>query len=320
MTSAESDFVDAAPEHAELRSEVLRGLAEAPKSLPCKLFYDSVGASLFEDICEVDEYYLTRTELSILQEHAQEMADLLGPHCSLIEFGSGSGLKTRLLLDHLRMPSAYVPIDISRAQLLASSKELRKRYPALRVLPVCADYTRDFILPSSLGSKQRAVFFPGSTIGNFDPRDAVEFLRRIQRASGHHGQLLIGVDLKKDPRILEAAYNDRAGVTAAFNRNILRVVNNVAGANFEPDAFRHEARWNAAQSRIEMHLISTDAQRVQIGRKLVAFAKDESIVTEHCYKYELKQFESLVQRAGFNVRKLWMDPQHFFSVQLLTAT
>jgi dimethylhistidine N-methyltransferase len=303
-----------------MRGEVMHGLSRTPKALPCKLFYDARGSELFERICELEEYYPTRTELGILRQHAAEIASALGPSCTLIEFGSGASTKTRVLLDAMPDLRAYVPIDISHTALVASATALRHAYPRLEVHPLCADYTQLLSLPPIVMQGRVAAFFPGSTIGNFDPPDAVAFLGRVRGYCGKSGQLLIGVDLKKDRATLEAAYDDRKQVTAEFNRNILRVVNRECGADFSLGAFAHRAIWNEPAGRVEMHLVSSCAQTVQVGRERVDFEAGESIVTEHCYKYELSELEALAQQAGFRVARIWTDPERRFSVQLLSAT
>ncbi|HVF11165.1 MAG TPA: L-histidine N(alpha)-methyltransferase, partial [Abditibacteriaceae bacterium] len=250
------DFHDFEPQADCFREEVLHGLQQPQKELPCKYFYDERGSHLFDQICRLEEYYPTRTELAIMQEHAGAMAQLLGRGCLLIEYGSGSSLKTRVLLDHLAAPAAYVPIDISRAHLMRSAGRLAAAYPGLKVLPVCADYTTDFTLPTCHRPiARKAVYFPGSTIGNFDPTQAQNFLCHIAEICGVGGGLLIGIDLKKDACILEPAYNDARGVTAAFNLNLLRRINRELGADFQLDRFQHYAFYNEELGRIEMHLV-----------------------------------------------------------------
>jgi len=316
MTSSALPLLDVVPEALTLRDEVLAGLALSRKSLPCKFFYDDAGSRLFERICEVDEYYLTRVELSILQEHVEEMGRLLGPHSGVVEFGSGAGVKTRLLLRALRDPVAYVPVEISRATLLASSSALRDEFPGLTILPVCADYTQGLTLPKLARAARIVVFFPGSTLGNFDPPEAARFLRGVRAQCGGHGRLLIGLDLKKDRKTLEAAYNDAEGVTAAFNLNILTVVNRLCDADFAVERFRHEAVWNEAKGRIEMRLVSGCAQFVRIGDRRVFVGAGEAIVTEHCHKYDLADARALARGAGFEVESVWTDRERRFSVQL----
>jgi dimethylhistidine N-methyltransferase len=296
---------------------VLQGLQDARKELPSKYFYDDVGSQLFEQICELDEYYLTRTELAIMQEHTQEMAALLGPQCLLIEYGSGSSTKVCLLLDALEDPAGYVPIDIAKEQLLRSVAALSLAYPDLEVLPVCADYTSDFELPMpSKPVSQRVAYFPGSTIGNFDREPAKRFLRQIARACVGGG-LLIGVDLKKDFNILHRAYNDSQGVTAQFNKHLLVRINQELDANFQLNQFGHYAFYNPGQSRIEMHLVSLKNQTVRIRETEISFKLGESIWTESSYKYTVEEFAHLAATAGFSVERVWTDSRQLFSVQYL---
>ena len=310
---------DFEPERATFLRDVLCGLQLAQKELPSKYFYDDTGSRLFEQICELDEYYPTRTELSIMQERAPEIASLLGPGCLLIEYGSGSSTKTRLLLDALRDPAGYVPIDISKGQLLCSVASLSLAYPELEVLPVCADYTSEFRLPvPKRPVARRVAYFPGSTIGNFDHEPARRFLSQITRFC-QGGGLLIGVDLKKDGAILHRAYNDALGVTARFNLHILERINQELGANFQTRHFGHYAFYHPGQSRVEMHLLSLKDQRVHIDGKEICFKLGESIWTESSYKYTLDEFALLAANAGFAVERVWTDPQALFSVQYLTA-
>jgi dimethylhistidine N-methyltransferase len=300
--------------------EVLAGLAGQPKRLPCKLLYDARGSALFERITQLPEYYCTRVELAILRQYAGEMARCLGDERILVELGSGSSRKTRLLLDRLLRPIDYVPIDISPSALEASAHSLRASYPRLDVRPLLADYTREFHLPlqPSDPDGRLAFFFPGSTIGNFEPQDAVEFLARIGGMCPGRQRWLIGVDTPKERRVLEPAYDDSEGVTAAFNRNILRVLNREYGANFQPDRFAHRAVWQEREGRMEMQLVSRRAQTVSVGQQSVSFAAGEPIVTEHCYKYTQRAFGSLVAQAGFEVERVWMDEQARFSLHLLS--
>jgi dimethylhistidine N-methyltransferase len=319
MTLAAAGYIDATPEVDVVREEVIRALSERPKRLPCKLFYDELGSRLFERICELDEYYLTRTEIGILREHAPEIARIAGAACRLVEFGSGASVKTRLVLDALERPSAYVPIDIARVGLLKSAAELAVDYPGLDVQPVCADYTCEVELLPVAPAVRTLGFFPGSTIGNFEPREAVTFLSRVRRHCGPGGLLLLGADRKKDRARLEAAYDDRAGVTAAFNLNILRVVNRELGAQFSLEAFRHRAVYDERHGRVEMHLVSTAKQRVAIGAERFSFEVGEPIVTEHCYKYDLDELQSLARRSGFEELCSWSDPRDLFTVVLLAV-
>jgi len=306
------------PQLDNLRDEVLRGLAKPAKELPCKFLYDRRGSALFDRICELDEYYLTRTETAIMQQNAVEIADLIGARCVLIEYGSGSSSKTRILLDRLREPHSYIPIDLSKDQLLQSATTIAAAYPRLKVLPLCADYTQPVVLTHLAEAVARRVaFFPGSTIGNFHLREAEEFLRRVRDLAGREGGLLIGVDLKKDPVLLNAAYNDSAGITAEFNLNILAHINRRFGADFRLDQFAHRARYNEQPGRIEMHLISLADQVVRIGESMILLKASEPILTEVSYKYDLNQFEALAERAGFGVERVWTDSAALFSVQYL---
>jgi dimethylhistidine N-methyltransferase len=296
---------------------VLQGLQDARKELPSKYFYDDVGSQFFEQICELDEYYLTRTELAIMQAHKQEMAALLGPQCLLIEYGSGSSTKVCMLLDALQEPAGYVPIDIAKDQLLRSVAALATAYPALEVLPVCADYTSDFELPvPKKNVLRRVAYFLGSTIGNFDREPAKHFLRQIAQVC-QGGGLLIGVDLKKDFNILHRAYNDSQGVTAQFNKHLLVRINQELDADFQLNHFGHYAFYNPGQSRVEMHLVSLKNQTVRIGDIEISFKLGESIWTESSYKYTLEEFAHLARAAGFTVERVWTDPRQLFSVQYL---
>lgn len=295
--------------------DVLRGLARPVKSLPCKYFYDHEGARLFEAICELEEYYPTRTETGILRRRIKEIAALPGPDCSLVELGSGSSTKTRLLLGHLERPACYVPVDVARTQLLECSAALAQDYVGMEVLPVCADYTNHFDLPDFPAIARRTmVFFPGSTIGNFEPEEAEHFLQRITKFCGAAGGLLIGVDLKKDPQVLHAAYNDAQGVTAAFNLNVLARANRELEARFDLAQFEHQAFYNEAAGRIEMHLVSRRRQVVPVSGMKFFFAKGESIITEYSYKYSRDEFRQLAARAGWEVRHCWTDENDWFGV------
>ena len=313
-------MADCAPDLDALREEVLWGLGQPQKELPPKLLYDAHGAALFERITALEEYYPTRTERTILQEHVDEMAALLGERIQLIEYGSGSSAKTRLLLDALREPVAYVPIDIAREQLAQTTTALRAAYPQMDVLPVCADYTRHHALPTpTRPATRRVAYFPGSTIGNFDPTDAQVFLRHLAALCGPGGAALIGVDLPKDPLLLHAAYNDREGVTVAFNQNVLTRLNRELGADFQVERFRHYAPYNPIAQRVEMHLVSRCAQTVRVGDSAFSFWRGESIWTESSYKYAPPAFARLAAAAGFTVAQVWMDPHQLFSVQYLVV-
>ncbi len=310
---------DYEPEQATFREEVLQSLLKMPKELPSKYFYDEFGSRLFDQICELDEYYPTRTELSIMREQMAEMVSLLGPNCMLIEYGSGNSTKTRRLLDSLQTPAAYVPIDISKKYLLHAVATLAAVYPELEVLPVCADYTSDFEIPLPARPVfRRIAYFPGSTIGNFDREPAKRFLRQIAKMC-KGGGLLIGVDLKKDFNILHRAYNDSQGVTAQFNKHILARINVELDADFRLEQFGHYAFYNPSESRIEMHLVSLKKQEVHIGDIEISFKLGESIWTESSYKYTLEEFAQLAATAGFSVKQVWTDERQFFSLQYLTV-
>jgi len=299
ISRARFTFHDLAPGEESFRDAVLKGLGRAPKSIPCKFFYDARGSALFEAICRLPEYYPTRTEVAILEENAAEIAAQIGPHSRLIEFGSGASTKARILLEALDRPAAYVPVDISREHLRDAAISLAEDFPLLPVVAVCADYTRAFPLPPLPGPNGKRVgFFPGSTIGNFEPDDAVYFLANYARILGSGGEMLIGVDLKKDPAILHAAYNDRAGVTAAFNL----------------DRFEHVAFYNEAEGRIEIYIRSLANQEAWIAGTPILFAKGELIHTEYSYKYSVPEFRALAAEANFRSVDTWTDPAELFSV------
>lgn len=301
-----------------LRAEVLSGLRKPQKELPSKYFYDEHGSHLFECICGLDEYYIPRTESSIMEAYVEEIVELLGPRVFLVEYGSGDCSKTHILLDQLRDPVAYAPIDISREQLLRVTKDLASHYPRLEVIAVCADYTSGFQLPIPKRQSDRVVvYFPGSTVGNFDPIPAKHFLEHIAGVCGSSGALLIGVDLKKDPSVLHSAYNDRAGITAAFNLNLLERINRELDCDFQLEWFEHYAFYNPREGRIEMHLVSLREQTVHLDDLAIPFAKGESIWTESSYKFNLDEFEQIAAAAGFKVEQVWTDEQQWFSVQYL---
>jgi dimethylhistidine N-methyltransferase len=319
-TQIEIQMLDCAPDTDDFLGEVLHGLSQPRKTLPCKFFYDERGSQLFDAICELPEYYPTRTELSIMQAHVAEMAQCLGNSCMVVEFGSGSGIKTRVLLDHLSQPVAYIPVDISRECLRNSAAMLQARYALLRVLPVCADYTQFFTLPEvEIPFARSAAYFPGSTIGNFTVGEAREFLCRVAELCGPGGGLLIGVDLKKETRILEAAYNDAQGVTAAFNLNVLRRINQELGGDVQLDQFEHRAVYNKSEGRIEMHLVSVCEQTLRVDNRDFHFRTGETILTEYSHKYSLDDFARLASLSGWTVQQVWTDEEQMFSVQYLTV-
>jgi dimethylhistidine N-methyltransferase len=302
----------------EFLREVVAGMSAQPKTLPCKYFYDAEGSRLFEEICGLDEYYLTRADLAATRQHGPAIAAMVGPGCLLVELGSGSSHKTRVLLDLLPDVAAYVPIDISEAALAESAERLRAAYPGLEVLPVLADYGRTVPLPSPRRTPARTlVYFPGSTIGNFHPKEAALFLGRIGRAIGPGGAALIGVDLKKDRGRLERAYDDARGVTARFNFNLLTRINRELGADFDLAAFRHMARFDERLGRIEMHLVSLRAQRVHVGEAEFELDAGETIRTEESYKYAPEEFARLVDEAGLRVAAMFTDAEGLFSLQYL---
>ena len=303
------------PATSDLLSDVIAGLFFNPRTLPCKYFYDERGAALFRKICELPEYYITRTEIDILDRHRAEIASQLGLNIELIGLGTGAGTKTRILIEALERPAAYIPVDISEKQLRKSTALFGKILPDLEILPVCADYLQPVVLPSPRHKPARnVVYFPGSTIGNFEPNEALEFLRRIANVSGRGGGLLIGVDLQKDQSVIEAAYNDNAGVTAQFNLNLLARLNREIGADFDLGQWRHRAIYNSEAGRIEMYLISTTDQTVHIGDREFRFRGGEKILTEHSYKHTPEGFIALARQAGFDFVKLWTDDARLFGV------
>jgi len=304
------------PELAFL-ADVRDGLSKKQKALSPKYFYDSAGSDLFEAITRLPEYYPTRTEVGILDRSGPEMAALLPARAALVEFGSGSTIKLRRLLRHLDKLAAYVPVDVSGEFLRSQAEVLSGDFPHLRVEPLVADFTRDFDLPESLRDMPRAGFFPGSTIGNFEPSEAEDLLRRFGRILGEGAHMIVGVDLVKDAAILERAYDDAAGVTAAFNLNLLTRINRELAGRFDLGAFSHRAVFNPQASRIEMHLVSAGAQDVGIGSDTVAFADGETIHTESSYKYTVETFRALVERAGWTWIQVWTDPEGLFSVHAL---
>jgi dimethylhistidine N-methyltransferase len=301
------------------RADVLAGLSRPQKRLPSKYFYDATGSRLFDEITELQDYYPTRTEIGILRARAGEMANRCGPECLLIELGAGSLTKVRLLLNLLDRPAGYVPVDVSGEHLRAAAAALADDYPGLSVAPVIADFTRPFGLPA-VGATRRVAFFPGSTIGNFDPAEANALLRRTARLVGPGGGLILGVDLRKDLAVLERAYNDAAGVTAAFNRNLLAHINRELEADFDLAAFRHLAFYNRDQNRIEMHLVSKLRQRVRVAGAAFDFQPGETIHTENSYKYDVAEFAKRAAACRLRLDESWTDAQNYFAVLYLTAT
>jgi dimethylhistidine N-methyltransferase len=323
MSSQPAEIASAnviAPGVSEEADDILAGLTAPQKRISPKYLYDQRGSELFDQICELPEYYPTRTELALMQEHMPEIASLVGPRAAVIEFGAGSNQKVRLLLDHLDEPAAYVPVDISPDYLLEQAQELAEDYPNVHVQPVFADFTKPFALPEHPVEPERnLVFVPGSTIGNFTRRRALELLDVMVAEAKSGGALLIGVDLKKDPDVLHAAYNDSQGVTAAFNLNLLARLNRELGANFNVDSFVHEAVYDDAESRIEMRLVSLRQQRVRVAGVDIDFDRGEYIITEYSHKYSLAEFQAMAARAGFEPRQVWVDSAKLFSVHYMTV-
>jgi dimethylhistidine N-methyltransferase len=299
--------------------DVIDGLSQHPKRLPPKYFYDATGSELFEQITLLPEYYPTRTELSILRDRAGEISAIIPEGAALVEFGAGATTKVRLLLSECKF-SAYVPVDISGDFLKAQADALRKDFPALDVYPVAADFTAPFALPDQVKAMPKVGFFPGSTLGNFEPHEACSFMRSSREILGEGAQMVIGVDLEKDERVLYHAYNDSAGVTARFNLNVLVRINRELGGNFDLSAFMHRAIYNRERHRIEMHLISKKAQTVRVLGRSFPFRTGESIHTESSYKYSLDRFTALARGSGWSPRSSWTDKDGMFSVHALVAS
>lgn len=304
--------------HDEIAA-IINGLMQPRKTISPKYFYDEAGSQLFEEITQLPEYYLTDVELAIMERHIDEMAALIGESASLIEFGAGSGMKTRLLLEHMHEPAVYVPVDISEEHLLESQRSIQEDFPDIEVLPVPADFLHPFDLPEPATPPLRnVVYFPGSTIGNFERDAAVGLLEVMHEEAGEDGALLIGVDLKKDPDVIRAAYNDSAGVTARFNLNMLAHLNREFGATFDVDAFEHRATYDKENGRVVMQLVSQRDQVVEIGDVRIPIARDEAITTEYSHKYALEEFGDMVAAAGFATVRVWTDPKDWFSVHYCT--
>ena len=307
------------PEESPFARDVIAGLTARPKRLPPKYFYDETGSKLFERITELPEYYLTRCELAILHDHVAEIALIIDVKTALIEFGSGSTRKARILLAACPAIEAYVPVDISSEMLGREAAQLQQDHPRLKVLAIPADFTKPFELPSTISDLARTGFFPGSTIGNFEPHQAAAFLHHAARILGRGATLIVGLDLIKDAGILNAAYDDAAGVTAKFNLNLLARINRELGADFDLGGFCHQAFYNSGRSRIEMHLASRRRQKVRVAGRTIEFRAGETIHTENSYKYTLESFGALARGAGWRSRAVWADPQGYFSVQALAA-
>jgi dimethylhistidine N-methyltransferase len=302
-----------------LFEEIITGLSAENKYLPSKLFYDEKGSKLFDEICELDEYYPTRTELKIMKDNIKEITSFLDKETLFIEFGSGSSLKTKLILDNVDNLAGYIPIDISETHLKESANKISERYPNLDVYPLAADYTQSLEFPAIKNNVEKKVaYFPGSTIGNFTPNEAIKFFEIVADEIGKNGGLLIGVDMIKEKSILELAYDDSKGVTAEFNLNILSHINSKLNSNFELKNFSHLSFYNSSENRIEMHLKSTIDQIIKIGEHSIEFKEDETILTEYSHKYSLESFEQLCSNS-FQIRKVWMDLNSYFSVQYLSV-
>lgn len=315
-TSVDSDT----PRDEEFLADALEGLQAERKWLPSKYFYDQRGSQLFDQICELEEYYPTRTEIAIMHDHAAEMAQAIGSHAMLIELGSGSSIKTGWLLKEIERPLAYVPVDISGDHLYESAERIAEEFEDVEVLPLHADFAGSMKLPEcETEVHRRVVYFPGSTIGNFRPHDARELLHRLAKLVGEGGGLLIGFDLVKSTETLEAAYNDSQGVTAAFNLNLLERMNAELGSDFAVDQFRHQAIYNAKLERIEMHLVSLQQQRVRLGDKVIEFERGETIRTELSHKYRKESFCELAADAGFAQSQVWTDSAEQFAVAYFTV-
>jgi len=314
-------FLDFAPAEESFRDAILAGLSRPMKAIPCRFLYDARGSKIFEAICELPEYYVTRTELALLAERAAEMAALIGPRCQLVEFGSGASRKVRLLLDALVEPAAYVPVDISADFLREAASLVAADFPDLKVTAICADYMEPRFLPAFPVAHEgtRVGFFPGSTIGNLTPAEAVAFLSGCHQALGPRGAMVVGVDLKKDPALLHAAYNDAAGVTADFTLNLLVRANRELEADFDLGRFRHEAFYNAEAGRIEIYIESLIDQIVTVAGRRIRFGARERIHAEYSYKYTIGEFQALAARAGFHARACWTDAAPCFSVHYLTV-
>lgn len=319
MTTGESEARPHGPHASGFLGEVLRGLSASPRTIPCKWFYDREGSRLFDRITEQEDYYPTAAETALLETHAAQIAEALGARVDLVELGSGSSIKTRVLLDALRAPLRYVPVDISAGHLREVAGRLVRAYPDLHIEPLVADYSSAFEGPRVVPSARRVVFFPGSSVGNFEPAEAVAFLGRCRMLAGPGGVVLVGVDLPKDRETLERAYDDRAGVTRQFNLNLLVRMQRELAARLELDAFEHRAVWQEGHSRIEMRLVATRATTVEVGGRAYPFARGEHLVTEHCYKHGVEPFRELARQAGLRPGRVWHDPPGRMSMHWLDA-
>jgi len=317
--TALAGFDDYGHDSDEFEVAVLNGFSKPQKRISSKYFYDERGSELFEAICDLDEYYVTRTELALLRRHAGDIANIVGPNSVMIEFGSGASLKERILLDALEDPAAYIPVDISKDHLMAAASALAVDYPDLPVYGVGADYTRSFDLPDIAANGTKFGFFPGSTIGNFVRDEAADFLRKAGKTLGAGSGMVIGVDLKKDPRLLHAAYNDAAGVTAEFNKNLLHRINNELDGDVDIDSFEHLARYDAPGGFVEMRLRSLKDQKVSVAGRSFDFKSGETIHTEYSCKYDIDEFQALAQSAGMTPLRVWTDEDKLFSIHYLVV-
>ena len=319
MSKGSVQFHNYYPDEGNLYEDIVEGFEQNPRSIPPKYFYDHIGSQLFDDITQTVEYYPTSTERGILSSNKNDIISQLPNECILIEPGGGSCSKVKIFIDELH-PSAYVPMDISEQYLMKSSQELAKEYPWLNVHAICNDFTAEISVPNEISFKNRVVFFPGSSIGNFHPADAVEYLIKIATLIGEGGKLLIGVDLKKDKQILENAYNDQQGITSKFNLNLLARINRELKSDFDLDGWQHYAYYNEVEGRIEMHLRSLYEQIVNIEENEYYFDKNDYIHTENSYKYSIEEFQSLASKASFNSEMVWMDEKKLFSIHLFSIT
>jgi len=310
------------PDIEDLKKVVINGLQSSPKQLHPKFFYDEVGSKLFDKICEQPEYYIPNVEGNIFDIYAAEIIDSMGENCTIIEPGAGSTKKVRFLLERMqnKAPAMYVPMDISAEHLQNSAQQLARDYPNLSVHAVCVDHTKNFQLPSEIAENNCVFFYPGSSLGNFKPPEAVAFLQSLRNKVSGDGALLIGIDTKKSAKVLNLAYNDKAGVTAAFNLNLLTRINSELGTNIDVNKFSHDAFYNQDKGRIEMHLVSKKEQTLYMLGHTFHFDKGETIHTENSYKYSTDEFKSLVSKAGWNIEKVWLDDKQYFSVYFLRAS
>lgn len=311
-------FYDYHPVFEDLQTAVINGLSQSPKQLHPKFFYDEKGSQIFDKICEQPEYYLPDIERDILESYADEIIACLGKDCHIIEPGAGSSKKIRFLLDRIN-PAMYVPMDISAEHLRTSAQKLSQDYPSLAIHAICVDHTKLYELPSEIPTDKRVFFYPGSSLGNFDPQKAIHFLQDLHQKAGYGGSLLIGIDTKKSADVLNRAYNDKAGATADFNLNLLKRIQNELDVDINVDGFYHHAFYNTDIGRIEMHLHSYEKQQLRINDNTFNFEANESIHTENSYKYTIEEFQILAWKAGWKSKKVWQDKQHYFSVHFLES-